>query len=249
IAALDLAAQAGHAHAAIGKRDLRRDVETERRRRGDRVGGWDALWCLRLVLPWLLDGAAELVRRLGLGHQAIEAERRPSPGDPAGALLLPPALEQFPVPLGHRGKVLASAAGRMRKGDIRPVWAQNRLAAIFFDGLLNRHTALFFDSRDYFRWRDYFPRDGGKRIVVIGGEGHAAPLHGVCIDQPQGALTGVLGRTHLSPATTAGQGISRTGAAVIPLRARERWSEFGKSKFGRSGYWSRRSPLPPDPSR
>src|SRR5262249_3239043 len=127
IAALDLAAQAGYAYASIWKRNLRRDVETERRRRGDLVGGWDALRYLRLVLLWLFDGAAELGGRLGLGHQpvrwgdarprgcAIEAKRRPRVGGRAGAVL---PLEQQPVRFGLRGKVLGSAAGRVRDGNI-----------------------------------------------------------------------------------------------------------------------------------
>src|SRR5262249_41301026 len=71
IAARDLAAQAGYAYASIRKRSLRCYVETERRGRGDRVGGCDGLRCLRLVLLWLLNEAAELACRLGLRAQAI----------------------------------------------------------------------------------------------------------------------------------------------------------------------------------
>src|SRR5262249_50179311 len=109
----------------------------------------------------------------GLYGRGVEAERRPSVGDRAGALL---PVEQQPVHLGHRGKVLASAAGRVREGEVAAI-AQKRPTAIFFNGLLNRHTALFFNGRDDVR-RDI----GSKRIVVSWKLGHAAPPSTACID-------------------------------------------------------------------
>src|SRR5262249_36007317 len=173
IAARDLAAQAGYAYASIWKCNLRCYVETERRGRGDRAGGWDGLRCLRLVLLWLLDGAAELGGGLRFGAQAIgrasarriarlygrgvEAERRPSVGDRAGARL---TVGQRPDPLTARGKVLAPAAGRIREGVVAPI-TQNRPTAVFFNGVLERHTALFFNGRDDV-WNV-----GGNQIAVF----------------------------------------------------------------------------------
>src|SRR5262249_12429091 len=60
----------------------------------------------------------------GLYGRGVEAERRPSVSDRAGARL--PAVEQQPIHLGHCGKVLASAAGRVREGKVAAVIAQNR---------------------------------------------------------------------------------------------------------------------------
>src|SRR5262249_2075848 len=84
------------------------------------LGNLADAWSARLARD--LGGRAQGIGRAnadglrlarGLYGRGVEAERRPSVGDPAGARL---PVEQQPVRFGLRGKVLGSAAGRVRDG-------------------------------------------------------------------------------------------------------------------------------------
>src|SRR5262249_60718833 len=107
--------------------------------------------------------------------------------------------------LGESGR--GRGRGGPREGNIAAVSTKNRPTAIFFNGLLKRHTALFFNGRDdvrnvggnqitvffngllnrqtviLFNGRDEVRRDiGSNRIVVSWKLGHAVPPSTACID-------------------------------------------------------------------